>query len=215
MRCFAHRATCHSTCTGKWHTFIWQRLSPRSCLARANSRPLIAVKRGLMREQTIRVSIAAVALSIASTTALAQTDPGPRGGAANAGAPIASLTLKEGKFFASGQEAFTEEASATGAVADTEPGLGPRFNLTSCGGCHAHPAVGGSSPPDNPQVNAASADQVALVTSLGIIAANGPIREVRFTDDGGVHDLFTIAGLPGAPSACNIPQPDFTSAKAA
>src|SRR5262249_36888996 len=27
--------------------------------------------------------------------------------------------------------------------------------------------------------------------------------------DGGVHDLFTIVGLPGTPSTCNISQPDF------
>ncbi len=31
-----------------------------------------------------------------------QTDPGPRTGAAAAGAPISGLTLKEGKFFTSG-----------------------------------------------------------------------------------------------------------------
>ncbi len=168
-----------------------------------------------MRGHRTRVSIAAVALSIVSTAAMAQTDPGPRGGAANAGGSIASLTVKESKFFSAGQDAFTEIASVTGSVSGTEAGLGPRFNMTSCAGCHAHPAVGGSSPVDNPQVNVAAADQVALVTSLGIISAKGPIREVRFTDDGGVHDLFTIAGLPGAPVACNIAQPDFTSARAA
>ena len=139
----------------------------RSCLARVNSRPLTAAKRGLMRGHTTRVSIAAVALSIASTPALAQTDPGPRGGASNAGDRIAPLTVKEAKFFSAGLDAFAEIASVTGSVTGTEPGLGPRFNLTSCGGCHAHPALGGSSPPANPQMTAASADQVALVTSLG------------------------------------------------
>jgi CxxC motif-containing protein (DUF1111 family) len=168
-----------------------------------------------MRGQTTRISIAAVALSIAASAALAQTDPGPRGGAPNVGGRIAPLTLKEGKFFDAGLQSFTEIASVTGEVAGTEARLGPRFNMTSCAGCHAHPAVGGSSPADNPQVSAAPADQTALVTSLGIIGPKGSVREVRFTDDGGVHDLFTISGLPGAPAACNISQPDFTSARAA
>ena len=158
--------------------------------------------------------MAACVLSIASATAFAQTDPGPRGGATAAGGRIDPLTVKEAKFFAAGLDAFAEIASVTGSVADTEAGLGPRFNMTSCAGCHAHPAVGGSSPADNPQMSAAASDQVALLTGLGIIAAKGPVREVRFTGDGGVHDLFTIAGLPGAPSGCNLSQPDFQSAKA-
>jgi CxxC motif-containing protein (DUF1111 family) len=162
---------------------------------------------------TIRASLTALALSIASISAFAQTDPGPRSGPAGAGARIASLTVKEAKFFDAGLDSFGEVASVTGSVAGTEAGLGPRFNMTSCAGCHAHPAVGGSSPADNPQINAATPEQVTLVTSLGIISAKGPIREVRFTTDGGVHDLFTIVGLPGTPAACNIQQPDFTTAK--
>jgi len=144
-----------------------------------------------------------------STLAMAQTpaDPGPRGGVAGAGGRIAGLTLKEGKFFDSGLDSFQEVASVTGSVAGTEPGLGPRFNLNSCAGCHAHPAVGGSSPADNPQFSVAPPGQFAQVS--GFISSTGPVREVRFSTDGGVHDLFTIVGLPGTPLGCTISQPDF------
>ena len=45
--------------------------------------------------------------------------------------------------------------------------------------------------------------------NLQIISPTGPVREVRFVSDGGVHDLFTIAGLPGTPAGCTIAQPDF------
>jgi CxxC motif-containing protein (DUF1111 family) len=41
------------------------------------------------------------------------------------------------------------------------------------------------------------------------------VREVRFATDGGVHDLFTIAGLPGTPGTCTLLQPDFETAAAA
>src|SRR5260370_26211335 len=77
----------------------------------------------------------------------AQVDPGVRAGAPGAGAPIAGLTAGELDFFSNhGIPQFTQVE----AVAD---GLGPRFNLDSCSGCHIHPAVGGSSPlHNNPQV---------------------------------------------------------------
>ena len=143
--------------------------------------------------------------------------PGPRPGA-GAGTSIAGLSVKEGKFFQAGAEAFGETASVTGSVADTEPGLGPRFNSTSCVSCHAHPAIGGSSPANNPQVSAAPSAQVNPLIALGIITADGPVREVRFTTDGGVHDLFTIVGLPGTPAGCTsamLKQPNFEAANSA
>jgi CxxC motif-containing protein (DUF1111 family) len=164
---------------------------------------------------SLEVVCLSCAFVLVSQAASAQVDPGPRQGPAGAGARIANLTLKESKFFDSGLESFGEVASVTGSVVGTEPGLGPRFNMTSCAGCHAQPAVGGSSPSVNPQVSAAPASQVSLLTSLNIINANGPVREVRFSTDGGVHDLFTIVGLPGAPAGCNIQQPDFAAASPA
>jgi len=97
-------------------------------------------------------------------------------------------------------------------------GLGPRFNLDSCAGCHTFPAVGGSSPPtNNPQfMRAATMAPGSTVPSF--LSINGPIREVRFirkpngTPDGGVHDIFTIVGRSDSPTGCAISQPDFSNA---
>src|SRR6266702_4192813 len=135
-------------------------------------------------------------------------DPGVRGGAAGAGGVIAGLTKTQSAFFTAGLGAFTE----VDAVPD---GLGPRMNLDSCAGCHAQPAVGGTSPFVNPQVAFAGKDGgTDFVPSF--IAANGPVREARFvlnpdgTPDGGVHDLFTITGRTGA-TGCTLAQPDFAT----
>src|SRR5215831_10935151 len=77
----------------------------------------------------------------------AQVDPGIRSGPPGAGKAIAGMTPGETYFFNNnGTAQFTQVE----AVAD---GLGPRFNLDSCSGCHISPAVGGSSPlHGNPQV---------------------------------------------------------------
>ena len=148
-------------------------------------------------------------------------DPGVRGGVAGAGAPISGLTVKEGKFFDAGLAAFSETQSVTGTIPDTEAGLGPRFNLDSCVGCHAHPAAGGTSPSINPQVAVAN-KQGAINAIPGFISLNGPVREVRFKyydspantiRDGGVHDLYTISGRTDA-RGCSISQPDFVAAAA-
>jgi CxxC motif-containing protein (DUF1111 family) len=139
----------------------------------------------------------------------AQSDPGIRGGPPGAGQAIGGLTAGETDFFIN--QGLAQFARAEG-VAD---GLGPRFNLDSCGGCHLHPAVGGSSPPtNNPQVDRASimAPGNAVPSFLSL---NGPVREARFvsnpdhTPDGGVHGLFTIAGRADKPAGCSIQQPDF------
>jgi CxxC motif-containing protein (DUF1111 family) len=135
-------------------------------------------------------------------------DPGLRGGPAAAGGALAGLAAAESAAFVSGLATFQE-------IDDVSHGLGPRFNMDSCAGCHAFPAVGGSSPALNPQV--------AVATTLGatntlppFITASGPVREVRFklnrdgTRDGGVHDLFTIRGRADAPG-CMIAQPDFSN----
>jgi CxxC motif-containing protein (DUF1111 family) len=146
-----------------------------------------------------------------AATSFAQTDPGVRGGAAGAGGQIAGLAGKEGKFFDAGQDAFAEVASVLGTIPGTEEGLGPRFNLDSCAGCHKFPGIGGSSPSINPQITVAPLSQVTPLQTLGIISPNGPIREVRFASDGGVHDLFTIMGRSDTPAGCNISQPNFAA----
>ena len=136
----------------------------------------------------------------------AARDPGVRGGAAGAGAPIAGLTKTELAFFSAGTDEFAEEEEAS-------DGLGPTMNLGSCAGCHLQPAPGGTSPPVNPQVAFATA-KGATNTVPSFIKQKGPVREARFvknadgTPDGGVHDLFTIAGRADAPG-CVLAQPDF------
>src|SRR5260370_18626337 len=145
---------------------------------------------------------------------LAQADPGPRGGPAGARTPFSTLTAGELDFFTNhGVPQFSQVE----AVAD---GLGPRFNLDSCGGCHIQPALGGSSPASNPQFTRA-ASMAPGNTIPYFVMQNGPIREARFIknanggEDGGVHDLFTIAGRADKPSGCSIQQPDFNAARAA
>jgi CxxC motif-containing protein (DUF1111 family) len=98
--------------------------------------------------------------------------------------------------------------------ADTEvvaDGLGPRFNLDSCGGCHAFPSLGGTSPPINPQVDLATAFG-ARNELPSFITLTGPIREARFKDDGQVHQLFVIrdrSDIPGKVPECPVQQPNF------
>src|SRR5438876_2213154 len=133
-------------------------------------------------------------------------DPGVRGGAAGAGAPLAGLTKTERAFFKAGTDEFADEE-------DVADGLGPTMNLDSCAGCHLQPAVGGTSPPVNPQVAFATLNGAANSVP-SFITANGPVREARFvknpdgTPDGGVHDLFTITSRSDAPG-CMLVQPDF------
>ncbi|HXK02807.1 MAG TPA: di-heme oxidoredictase family protein [Verrucomicrobiae bacterium] len=149
-------------------------------------------------------------VTLAAWMCFAQTDPGPRGGPAGAGGPIAGLTAGEKAFFLNQATATFAEVEA---VAD---GLGPRFNLDSCGGCHAFPALGGSSPATNPQVARAAAMAPGNAVP-SFLSGNGPIREARFvknpdgTPDGGVHGIFTISGRPDKPSGCSIQQPNFSS----
>src|SRR5437764_815060 len=136
----------------------------------------------------------------------AARDPGVRGGAAGAGAPIAGLSATELALFNAGKDDFEEQEKAA-------DGLGPTMNLDGCAGCHLHPAVGGTSPAVNPQVAFARANGATNAVP-SFIAPKGPVREARFvnnadgTPDGGVHDLFTIAGRADAPG-CSLAQPDF------
>jgi CxxC motif-containing protein (DUF1111 family) len=147
--------------------------------------------------------------AITVSAANAATDPGVRAGP-GAGDPVPGLTSDQMTLFLNGQKTF-EEVDAVG------DGLGPRFNLDSCLGCHAFPTHGGSAPAVNPQV--------ALATAMGaknsippFLTTNGPIREARFQKqangqpDGGVHSLFVISGRvdsTGSAASCNAAQEDF------
>jgi len=149
---------------------------------------------------------------------LAARDPGVRSGSAGAGGPLSGLTAFQQRVFENGREDFEEVQSVQGTIPDTELGLGPRFNLDSCAGCHTHPDIGGTSPAINPQVEVAKKEGASNEVP-SFIKKDGPVREARFksnpdgTADGGVHALFTITGRNDAPG-CSLQQPDFRTAVA-
>jgi len=128
------------------------------------------------------------------------------------------------QLFSAARRRFQEIDSVSGNLNDAPPGilsgsgLGPRFNMNSCSGCHAQPAVGGTNPRTDPQVAMATLDR-AKNGVPSFITTTGAVREARFvrnldgTPDGGVHDLFVISGRTDAPG-CTITQPDFAAALA-
>jgi len=156
-------------------------------------------------------------------------DPGVRAGSVNAGQPLSTLSPSQLQFFQDGLNRFVQIDSVSGA-APGEPGkgLGPGFNSNSCASCHAQPTVGGTSPSataypfvgQNPQTTVGydygASNQVPF-----FITADGPVREARFpyavnsngsvntqVADGGVHDVFSIAGR-GDATGCTMSQPNF------
>src|SRR5689334_7995501 len=165
-----------------------------------------------MRRQGLVLALT-LALALGATQAPAQfiaRDPGVRGGPAGAGGILTGLSPGQQAVFDAGLTEFSEQEG----VGD---GLGPRFNLDSCAGCHTQPATGGSSPFMNPQVSVATAFG-AKNTIPSFIRPNGPVREVRFrykpdgSRDGGVHALFVISGrkdASGDATGCGITQDDF------
>ena len=167
----------------------------------------------------LAISIATAGGNSQNSSAADSLDPGPRGGPAAAGGPRDGLSSDYLQMFAAARTVFQEIDSVSGGIAgESGKGLGPGFNSNSCASCHAQPDVGGSSPAVNPQFSLASLD-MASNTLPEFILVNGPVREARFiqnpdgTPDGGVHDLFTIAGRTDAPG-CVDPQPDFATALA-
>jgi len=167
-----------------------------------------------LTRHTIALLIGGLVLVVgcaAATLNAKAKDPGVRGGPAAAGGPLPGLTAPELASFQAARATFLEIE----AVPD---GLGPRFNLNTCSGCHAQPATGGTSPSVNPQVAVATKAGATNVVPF-FVTANGPVREARFkfkddgTRDGGVHDLYTIAGRADAPG-CVLTQPDFNRQRA-
>ncbi len=156
---------------------------------------------------------------------LASLDPGPRVGfvatsdpnyPTNPGNPIPGLTSDQAQFFANGLSQFTEEEGVT-LTSPGNGGLGPAFNADSCGTCHSQPSFGGTSPStkafpyvgQNPQFTVGQLMGGGNTVPL-FVTPDGPVREARFKSDGGVHDLFTIAGRSDA-LGCNMGQPDFAA----
>jgi len=166
------------------------------------------------------VGVGVLAMSLGTQAQLFRAkDPGVRGGPAGAGGMLPNLNTDEQGFFADGRADFAEAEG----VGD---GLGPRFNLDSCGGCHIQPNVGGTSP-GRGGIGAGGGPnpQVAIATAFGarnrvpsFIRGDGPVREARFqfnpdgSRDGGVHGLFVISGrvdATGNASGCTAVQEDF------
>jgi CxxC motif-containing protein (DUF1111 family) len=167
--------------------------------------------------------------------AFAQTDPGVRSNTGvNAGLPLVSVAANSNDltFFQTGLAQFNEHQTVTG----DNSGLGPRFNLDSCGACHSQPAPGGSSPalgifPNiglNPQSQVIANGVVNGTTNTipFFVLPNGPVREARFpfffdpfgrpnpnAPNGGVEDLFTVSGRADA-GTCSLRQPSFDAARA-
>lgn len=173
-----------------------------------------------------RVTALSLCLLLGAGIVAAQNDPGPRGGAPGAGGAFPTLNNNELAMFATALDTFNEVQSVSGTI-EPSNGLGPAFNGNSCALCHAEPAVGGTSPGLTSAINPRPNPQVALATLDGatnvvpsFITSNGPVREARFIStnpsnpfaplDGGVHDLYTIAGRTDAPG-CNLAQPDFAA----
>jgi CxxC motif-containing protein (DUF1111 family) len=149
------------------------------------------------------------------------SDPGVRGGPPGAGNWFTNLTpLEEGEFQILFSNFVEQEEVTTGGGGDVlRTGLGPRFDSNSCNSCHAYPAVGGSSPPQNQlfsvyQLNGAKNEMPFFETPNGpTLVARFPFQTDLKTPDGHVHALFVITGRSDA-GACNIAQPDFVTAAA-
>jgi len=191
--------------------------------------------------KTFRTSVRYCALSLAiaasahaqdTTSRFNARDPGVRAGSIGAGQPLSTLSAAQQAHFIDGLDRFVEIDSVDGSVAG-EPGhgLGPGYNATSCGACHAQPSAGGSSPNmaaypyigPNPQVAAAN-DAGASNAVPSFITPDGPVLETRFpfvvshgaltsTPDGGVHDIYTIAGRRDA-AGCTLAQPNYDQMQA-
>lgn len=169
-----------------------------------------------MRAQFLHArGLLAIAWAVACLSSRAETlspavDPGVRPGNATAGNPVAGVNAE---YFANVRRAFNEVYSIAG---DLEPGvgLGRRFNGTGCGGCHAYPAPGGSSPRQNPQLAMATAHG-AINVIPPFLNADGPVLAVRVKKSvgargpGEILPLFTISGRVDA-SHCTVDQPDFS-----
>ena len=185
-----------------------------------------------MTRRNISVLTLTIAALFLTGLAFAQVvDPGVRGGAAGAGQPLASVSANPNDlaFFNAGLGQFNESQTVTG----DNVGLGPRFNLDSCGGCHAQPAAGGTGPAVNPQFTIISRGVASSATNTrpSFITQNGPVREARFpfffnangtanvnNPNGGVETIFTIAGradLAAGKTCAGLPQPGFAQAQAA
>src|SRR5437588_274951 len=144
-----------------------------------------AVRNSILRVLSCCLLVAAILLSLNLKTARAQNtpaavDPGPRPGpqhSTGAGHPIPGLPADQVTFWVDGLILFGDTVSVTGNLPN-EPlvGLGPAFNGNSCLLCHSQPAIGGSSPSQNPQISIANLDG-ATNTIPPFLNSAGPVLE--------------------------------------
>jgi CxxC motif-containing protein (DUF1111 family) len=143
-------------------------------------------------------------------------DPGPRPLPADAGNFYSTLNANQNAITHRLTQIFTEVNFVAGGPLVKTVGLGPRFNSNSCSSCHAYPAVGGSSPPNNPLFGIYQLEG-ATNSMPYFISATGPVIVARFpyksdgSADGGVHQMFTISNRTDAPGCTTMVQPDFSA----
>lgn len=168
-----------------------------------------------------------LALLFVFSVASAQTDPGAQSASRGTGATIINPSNDPNgftAFFTDGFNRFQEVESVSNSA---NVGLGPRFNSNQCSSCHAQPTVGGSGAAVNPQFLMISSGVAPGDVMPSFVTANGPTLEARApfflnasgeantsAPNGGVEDLFTVAGRPDAGS-CNLAQPNFAAYLAA
>jgi len=155
-------------------------------------------------------SMRQVAVSAPEAAEAAPVDPGVRSGLAGAGGFLPGLSTEEVNFANAAAMRFEKIWSVSGTVpGEAGIGLGPRYNTNGCSACHASPAVGGSSPPTNPEIAAAHLDG-ATNTVPSFITSNGPVRVPFQPSNGGRLQLYTIQGRTDA-RGCVLAQPDFVA----
>jgi CxxC motif-containing protein (DUF1111 family) len=168
-----------------------------------------------------------LALLFVVSVASAQTDPGVQSASRGTGATIINPSNDPNGFTAFFNDGFSRFQAVETVSNSANNGLGPRFNSNQCSSCHAQPAVGGSGAAVNPQSQFVSSGVAPDNTTPSFITANGPTREARApfflnssgeadtaAPNGGVEDLFTVAGRSDAGN-CNLSQPNFAAYLAA
>ena len=170
-----------------------------------------------LAQQSVSDNVGSSAPTSVLPSVLDSLDPGPRGGLVGAGGSIKFSSTEQSlpANFQNGQDKFQQEDSVA-----APGGLGPTFNSDSCVSCHSQPSPGGSSPSVSAYPFVGHNPQFMVGQLMGgsnrvpfFVLPDGPVREARFKSDGGVHDLFTIAGRTDtpAPNTCSMSQPNFAA----
>ena len=160
---------------------------------------------------------------LSTGTLQAQHDPGPRAGTPVVGGPYPTLNAAEQAIFVNGLGQFTEVNDSVPRV-NGNGGLGPGLTPMV-----APLVILSQSRLEQVPVQLARKCRNRILRLLLDYLAGArkhypivyyaetaqyeKLRFVRYSDgtlDGGVHDLFSIAGRTDAPG-CNLPQPNFAA----